>query len=101
MDFQNYPQLLLSYSYVFQEDEKLVTSADHHAKVIDTCMYNVLIITFFSGWLLVLIFMGEEWEECNTSRELMSFLYPLMYLELIFIIGTHPTFNIYFREHII
>ena len=31
----------------------------------------------------------------------MSFLYPLMYLELMCVIGTHPAFKIYIREHLI
>ena len=55
----------------------------------------------FSGWLLVLVVMGKIWEECNTSRELMSYLYPLMYLELMCVIGVHPAFNIYIRELVI
>ena len=55
----------------------------------------------FSGWLLVLVWLGEVWEQCNTSRELMSYLYPLMYLELMCVIGVHPAFNIYIRELVI
>ena len=48
-----------------------------------------------SGWLLVLVLGGSVGKNCNTARELMSYLYPLMYLEVMCVFGTHPAFNIY------
>ena len=50
---------------------------------------------YCSGWLLGIILHGSVGEECNTSKELMSILYPLMYLEVMCVFGTHPAFNIY------
>ena len=45
--------------------------------------------------MLVLVLTGSVGENCNTARELMSYLYPLMYLEVMCVLGTHPAFNIY------
>ena len=45
--------------------------------------------------MLKLALRGQIYEECNTSRQLISYLYPLMYLELMCLVGTHPAFNIY------
>ena len=42
-----------------------------------------------------IILHGSVGEECNTSKELMSILYPLMYLEVMCVFGTHPAFKIY------
>ena len=42
-----------------------------------------------------IILNGSVGEECNTSKELMSILYPLMYLEVMCVFGTHPAFKIY------
>ena len=44
---------------------------------------------------MVLVLTGSQGEQCNTARELMSYLYPLMYLEVMCVLGTHPAFNIY------
>ena len=103
-DFQHYPQLLLPYSTLLEGDGELVTTTDHHNKV-KLCenkkVWKIPFLSVFSGWLLALVLRGEAWEQCNTSRELMGYLYPLMYLELMCVIGVHPAFNIYIREHLL
>ena len=65
--------------------------------------YQIKTNLHFSGWLLSLALSHSmfEGQECNTARELISYLYPLMYLELMCVIGVHPAFNIYIREHLI
>ena len=43
----------------------------------------------------MLVLSKSVGEQCNTARELMSYLYPLMYLEVMCVLGTNPAFNIY------
>ena len=44
---------------------------------------------------MVIVLNGSVREECNTARKLMSYLYPMMYLEVMCVLGTHPAFKIY------
>ena len=51
--------------------------------------YQIKTNLHFSGWLLSLALSHSmfEGQECNTARELISYLYPLMYLELMCVLG--------------